>query len=169
MRPKDGRRLSKSKPTQHLAWRFRIAVMPTPFSIGVSHPFSMLPTEIEAFWQIANIAAIYNGKQFGCPRCESDDHYFLKNRLRFRCKACACQFTPKSIGIFKGSKLSYSTILQMLDYVITHPPRSKPVDWPLLKIFGLFLFALRFAFVRRARRTRPKEAAKPVVFRQGGE
>jgi transposase-like protein len=115
-------KISKCVTTNQLIALYRGIESPkknAPFDLAYPVPAHMLlspSSKMNAFWQIADIAAIYNEKKFNCPRCSSDDYSFLKNRLLFKCKACACQFTPKSFGIFKGSKLSYSTLLKMLEH-----------------------------------------------------
>jgi transposase-like protein len=46
-----------------------------------------------------------------CPRCGSLDHYKITTRRRFKCAACAHQYSVTSGTIFSSRKLSYTDLL----------------------------------------------------------
>jgi transposase-like protein len=77
------------------------------------------PAELDAFWDVLNILLILKNKdRVSCPRCDRDDRYFLPLRLIFRCRHCGYQFTPKTLGGLRATKLPYLKLIKMLDLYI---------------------------------------------------
>jgi transposase-like protein len=55
---------------------------------------------------IDTVAALRWPKGPICPKCEGKDHYYLASQRRWKCKACARQFSVKVGTTFEDSPLS---------------------------------------------------------------
>lgn len=61
----------------------------------------------------AHIRQILFPRGIRCPRCQK--RYSFKLNEQYYCKPCRFKFSLKAISIFKGSKLSFTQLWQLLD------------------------------------------------------
>ena len=59
-------------------------------------------------------AKIIADRKIACPRCGYGSFYVIKSRGKLKCKKCARQFSKKSTGNDRGSKLSDAKKVELL-------------------------------------------------------
>lgn len=68
-------------------------------------------TEDEAFDLFASIRFAENGGEAFCPDCGCCDPYFISTRRKWKCKACAKNFSATSGTIFASRKMGFVDLL----------------------------------------------------------
>jgi len=53
-----------------------------------------------------------------CPRCDHTDAYEIRTRRKFKCKACAHQFSVTSGTVFASRKLSFTDLLAAICIIV---------------------------------------------------
>lgn len=56
-----------------------------------------------------------------CPRCGTGEPYLMTERKIFRCRECRMQFSATSGTAFSGRKLSFSSVLKIMNAGTTNP------------------------------------------------
>jgi len=65
----------------------------------------------EAFKAFAAIRFAENGGEAFCPACGCTDPYFIATRRKWKCRACAKQFSATSGTIFASRKMAFVDLL----------------------------------------------------------